>query len=376
MENFIVFSRWQTFKHLNKEALMFYSGIDLHKNMCFITTLDKEGNIIKQQKLPNDELTILNYFFTISKHHNTVVESTSNWYWLSDLLTNHGINMVLAHAKYLKAISYAKVKTDKVDSLTLAQLLRMNLIPIAHQISPCNRGLRDLMRARLRLVGKKTSCLNSVHRLLDKFNLIIPDDRKLNHLSTLEFLPELSDNPEFKFQIDALKEQIRLFYRLIKDLEKSLHPKLIPNPDIQRLLSIPGIGKIVAFTIYLEIDGIERFSDVNKFYSYCRLVPGANNSNKRNKHKSGNKDGNRYLKLAFSEASAKAVQYYKEIRQFHQSKARKKHVSIAWTLVSKELAKICYYTLVNKTEYDNTFKGIQLNRKKSLQWPRLASPDA
>ncbi len=94
-------------------------------------------------------------------------------------------------------------------------------------------------------------------------------------------------------------------YTTYNDLEKSLHPKLIPNDDIQRLLWIPGIGKILAFTIYLEIDGIERFPDVNKFYSYSRLVPGANNSNKKMKHKSGNKDGNRYLKIAFSEASFK-----------------------------------------------------------------------
>ena len=93
------------------------------------------------------------------------MESTSNWYWLSDLLQNHGIGFILAHAKYLKAISYAKVKTDKVDSETLAQLLRLNLIPAAHQISTDKRGMRDLMRARLRLVHKKTSCLNSIHRL-------------------------------------------------------------------------------------------------------------------------------------------------------------------------------------------------------------------
>jgi len=355
---------------------MFYSGIDLHRDMSMITTLNDEGIIIKQEKLPNDEHTILNYFYSIGKQHKAVVESTANWYWLSDLLNDHGIDLILAHAKYLKAISYAKVKTDTVDSRTLAQLLRIDMIPAAHQISASKRGLRDLMRSRLRLVCKKTSCLNSIHRLLGKYNLSIPDNRKLHDLSTLDFIPDLSDDPEFKFQMEALKEQIRLLQRLINDLEKSLHPKLIPNDDIQRLLWIPGIGKILAFTIYLEIDGIERFPDVNKFYSYSRLVPGADNSNKKMKHKSGNKDGNRYLKIAFSEASTRAVQYYKEIKQFHQSKSRKKHISIAWALVSKEIAKICYYVLTNKTDFDNKFKGIELSRVKSLQWPRLASPGA
>jgi transposase len=355
---------------------MYYSGIDLHKDMTFITTIDDSGSVVKQSKLPNEEYAILNYFFSQGRNHKAVVESTSNWYWLSDLLRNHQIEIILAHAKYLKAISYAKVKTDKVDSLILAQLLRMNLIPGAHQISTEKRGLRDLMRARLRLVHKKTSCLNSIHRLLEKFNFAVPNNRPMHELSTLDLLTDLPFNSEYKFQLDILKEQVVLLDRQIKALEKSLHPLLIPNPEIQRLLYIPGIGKVLAFTIYLEVDGIERFPDVNQFYSYCRLVPGSDNSNRKLKHKSGNKDGNKYLKMAFTEAGFRAVQYYKEIKQFYQSKARKKHKTIARNLVAKELAKICFYLLKDKVDFNNTFKGRKLSKEKSKQWPRLTSPAA
>ncbi len=355
---------------------MFYSGIDLHKNMSFITTLDNEGNIVKQDKLPNDEHAILNYFYSIGKHHKVVVECIANWYWLSDLLSNHGIKLVLAHAKYLKAISYAKVKTDKVDSFTLAKLLRINMIPVAHQISPENRDLRDLMRARLKLVRKNTSCQNSIHRIFEKHNITIPDNRKLHDLSTFDLLVDLPLSSDQKFQMDLLKEQIVLLHEQIKNLEQSLHARLLINDDIQRLLWIPGIGRILAFTIYLEVDGIDRFPDVNRFYSYCRLVPGSNNSNKKVKHKSGNKDGNKYLKMAFTEASVRSVQYFKEIKQFYQSKARKKHKCIARNIVAGEIAKICYYVLKTKTDFNNTFKGITLSKRKTMQWPRLASPDA
>ena len=355
---------------------MYYSGIDLHKDMSLITTLNEQGNIIRQEKLPNDEHTILNYFYAIGKQHKVVVECIANWYWLSDLLNDHGIELILAHAKYLKAISYAKVKTDKVDSLTLAQLLRLNMIPVAHQIAPSKRGLRDSMRARLKLVQKNTSCQNSIHRLLEKHNISIPDNRKLHDLSTLDVLVNLPLEQGTQFQLDLLKSQMRLLHEQINSLEKSLHPTLIPNEDIQRLLWIPGIGKILAFTIYLEVDGIERFSDVKHFYSYCCLVPGASNSNKKNKHKSGNKDGNKYLKMAFKEASVRSVQYYKEIKRFYQSKTRRKHKNIARALVAQEIAKTCYYVLKDKTSFNNTFKGITLSRTKTTQWPRLASPDA
>ena len=87
---------------------MRYSGIDLHKRTLAIHTLDGP--------------------------HQAVCECTSLWYWVRDLLVPQGIDLRLARAKYLKAISDAKVKTDAVDAATMAQLLRGQLIPEAHLI--------------------------------------------------------------------------------------------------------------------------------------------------------------------------------------------------------------------------------------------------
>jgi len=303
---------------------MYYSGIDLHKNMSVITTITPDGAIVKQSTVPNTDFAILNYFNPLGVQQKAVVESTSNWYWIRDLLETNHIELILAHAKYLKAISYAKVKTDKVDSQTLAQLLRLNLIPVAHQISQCLRDSRDLMRARLGLVHKKTSCLNRIHRLLEKFNLSIPENRNLHDLSTLDLLSELPLSSLYNFHLNALIEQIRLLHTQINMLEKSLHPSLIPDNDVQRLLHVPGIGKV----------------------------------------------------MAFNEAAFRAVQYFPEIKKYYQSLSRRKHKSIARTLVAKELAKICYHILKNKNDFNNKFKSIELSRIKSKQWPRLASPDA
>jgi transposase len=61
----------------------------------------------------------------------------------------------------LKAVAAAKVKTDPVDALTLAQLLRADLIPEAHMISPELRPYRDLLRTRVRLVQRRTSAKNA-----------------------------------------------------------------------------------------------------------------------------------------------------------------------------------------------------------------------
>lgn len=334
---------------------MYYSGIDLHTDNSFITTQDDAGSVVKRERTDNIDHDILSYFHSLPGPHIAVVESTSGWYWLNDLLEANGIELVLAHAKYLKAIAYAKVKTDKVDSQTLATLLRQNLIPRAHKISRELRGLRDTMRLRLRLVQQRTACLRRIDSIRVKFNTTaVPDP--------------------YRFQLSVLEHTRDTFTNQILALEKSLHPVLIPNDDIQRLLAIPGIGKLTAFTIYLEIDGIERFACDKHFFSYCRLVPAADNSNRRVRHRSS-KDGNKYLKIAFTEAAVHAIQFYPEYKGFYQRLARRTHQAVARTIVAKELARIVYYLLKNKTPYRG-FKGQPISHNKSVAWPRLPNPNA
>ena len=347
---------------------MYYSGIDLHKDNCFITTINDAGELVQQERVANVPEMLLAYFARLGSEHQAVVESTTGWYWLSDLLDTHGIPLVLAHAKYLKAISYAKVKTDKVDSHTLATLLRLDLIPRAHKISRELRDIRDVMRARLRFVQRRTRCIVSIHTIGRKFNC---DDLIVIERRTI---PDVLSGP-YRLQMQMLYQQIALLHEQILTLEKSLHPVLIPNDDIQRLLWVPGIGKTTAFTIYLEIDGIERFSSDKRFVSYCRLVPGAHNSNRTLRQKSGNKDGNKYLKMAFADCAVRAIQYYPEIRAFYKRMLRRTNEPVARAIVAKELARIVYYILKTKNNYRG-FKGQHIGRVKALQWPRLTSPYA
>lgn len=81
------------------------------------------------------------------------------------------IDLRRGHAKYLKAISYAKVKTDAMDAATLAQRLRADLIPEMHMISDTHRETRDVLRARLLLVGRTLRCQRGLHALPGKYSI-------------------------------------------------------------------------------------------------------------------------------------------------------------------------------------------------------------
>jgi transposase len=189
----------------------------------------------------------------------------------------------------------------------------------------------------LTLVERRVGALNSVARLLEKMNV-----------------RDVADLPELvQFQARCHLDQVDLLQAQIEELEKALHPYLVPDEDVQRLLRIPGIGKVCAFTLKLEIDDIARFPSDRAFFSYCRLVPGAGNSGERVRHKRS-REGNRYLKLAFSHGAVRAIQYYPEVREWYRRKKRKKPDPVARALVAKELARIVYHVLRKQEDFNGT----------------------
>jgi transposase len=241
---------------------MLHSGIDLHKNDLVIDTLDGSGNAVAHRRLRAERPLVARYFRSLPGPHRAVVDSTASWYWLADRLEEEDVELTLAHSKLVKAIAYAKVKTDAVDARTLAQLLRVDLVPRAHMISPELRGVRDVLRVRLRLVQKRTRCQNAIASLLAKYNVHSVDE-----------LPDLA-----RLEAECHCQQIALLERQVKRVVKTISPALLDSDPVQHLLRIPGIGRINAFSIYLEIDDIARFPSVKHFLSYARLVPGSSNS--------------------------------------------------------------------------------------------------
>ena len=329
---------------------MMLHAIDLHKQTLEVATMHATGAEEEPQvvRMPACERALGSYLRQWpASGHQVVVETTGSWYWIADVLREHRAELKLAHAAKVQAITAAKVKTDSIDALTLLTMLRLNLVPEAHVISPELRELRDLLRMRLRLIEKRTSLLNSIARLLEKYNR-----------ASVEALPELA-----QVQAGFHQGQISLLRVQIKALEKRIHRELRPNPTVRRLRRIPGIGRLTAWTLYLEIDGIERFASERKFFSYCRLVPGSDNSGTRTRNKRS-RAGNRYLKLAFSHAAVRAVPRYAEVGAAYRKKLRKKNKPLAHAWVRKELARIVYHVLKDDVDYDDTFRGVALSRPK------------
>jgi len=348
---------------------MYYTGIDLHRDTCTCCTLDQAGTTVTVETLPTDPEEITAYFTALPGTHQAVVECTTGWYWLSDLCQALGVELLLAHAKHLKAIAYAKVKTDTVDATTMAHVLRLGFIPEAHQISRERRGLRDLLRHRLRLVETRSRLHTQAQAVLFKFNHGPVAGQYLRDIDQVEGKLATTFPEAYRLQLKTFAAQLQQLDTSLHTIRAQLRTALIQHPDVQHLLTIPGVGLLTALTLYLEIDGIQRFPTVGHFFSYCRLVPGAHNSGGKQAH-ARRKDGNRYLKMACGHAAPKARQYYPVIRRWFERKKRAKGFPIANALLAKELAKSAYYVLRKGEPFHGQWKGQPLDHQKHRHWPQ------
>ena len=138
---------------------MLYTGLDLHKSYSYITTIDDKGQIVGQKKLPSNG-EVIEFIEEFGESMEVAIEATPSWYWLYDQLEYEGFDVKLSHPLRTKAIASAKVKTDKVDSATMAHLLRSDLLPLSYVPERFVRLNRELLRYRASLVKIQSGIVN------------------------------------------------------------------------------------------------------------------------------------------------------------------------------------------------------------------------
>jgi transposase len=339
-----------------------------------LIAINDNGKVLAEDKLNTSPMNLTLFFERITGPVQAVVECTSYWYWVSDWCRRHEIPLTLAHAKMLKAISYAKVKTDAVDARTLAELLRVGLIPEAHQCRAGRRDLRELTRARLRMIGRRSGLQSSLWQLAAKYNVIV-QDVGWRYLGKLRDFLEQQLSPVAWIEAQLLLDQIRLTQDHIMGLEQAIEEQTGFHQQVERLKVLPGFGVVCAWTVVAEIGDITRFPSAKQFTSYCRLVPGSKDSGGKHRHRSKNKDGNRYLRIAFNQAAIIAYRDYPEVKEFYKKVRRRSGKHVARTVVGKELAKIVWHMLSKDEEYKG-FKGRMTRITTQNYWPQPISPGA
>jgi len=322
-----------------------YGGIDLHSNNLVLALLDEQDRVVYQQRLANELSRVLGELEPFQEAvKGLVVESTYNWYWLVDGLQAAGYRVHLANTAAIEQYAGLKHTDDHSDARWLAHLLRLGILPEGHIYPQERRAVRDLLRKRSQLVRQRTTNLLSIQNLLARHTGSTLSANRIKRLSVEELSERLPVAAVARAAASNLAV-LRCLEEQIAALEAEVLAVTREEPPYRGLLTVSGIGRILALTIALETGDIQRFARVGQFASYCRCVDSQKLTNGKKKGEGNVKSGNRYLAWAFVEAANFAVRYEPRVKAFHQRKRARSNAIVAIKAVAHKLARACYYVM-------------------------------
>jgi transposase len=319
-----------------------YVGVDAHRATSHITIMDETGHILKRKQVPSSAAGLRQVLGHYQEPMNAVLEASYTWGPVYDWLDELVDEVILAHPAKVKAIADARIKTDTIDSATLAHLLRANLIPQAYAPSKNIRAIKRVLRQRMFLVRVQTMVKNRIHALLNQHSVERPEVSDLFGKAGLRWLrgaplpePDRRVLDSDLTLLEALQDRISGTTDLLKELAAG-------DQAVRWLSSVPGIGEFLSVLIRYEIADVRRFRTAKRFVSHTGLVPSTYGSGERLVHGHLTKRGNKWLRWAFIEAVSPAIRYSAFLRRHYDRLKARRGTKDARVSTARKLAELAW----------------------------------
>jgi len=319
-------------------------GLDVHKESTYATILDASGKIVNQKRMSNSLVPSYLSSFKIDK---IGMESNNQIVPLYRLLTKKGYDVSISHPKKTRYIAEAKIKSDRVDSKAIAELVRPDALPQAYMPDPETAMLREKIRRRAFLVRTRVRLRVKIRSILTYEGIKPPSDYGLFTLKGVEWLRSLALEP-----IESYLRIIKPLDDEIRQVSKELKETARIDEDVKLLTTVPGVGYYTALLVKSKIGPINRFIDGDKLCSYAGLVPSTYASGGTIRHGSITKEGSRWLRWVMVEAAMTHIHKYDTsiTRAYHRI-AERRGKQVATVAAARRLLMCCWSVLKNKHPY-------------------------
>jgi len=319
-----------------------YVGIDVHRNRSQVAVIDEGGKVLVNRNVTNGVKPVLPVIGGLPAGTPAAYEAAFGWGWLLELLESYGFEPHMVHPLQCKAIASARLKNDKVDAATLAQLLRADLLPEAWIAPPQVRQLRAMLRHRAQLVRLRTLLRNRVHAILAGHGHGRPAGCWSGPGRQWLAAPEL---PAVSREIidgdlalmDALQQPIDRLDREVRQRAKA-------DPRVTVLTQLPGVGMFTALVLLAGIGDISRFGPARKLASWAGLTPTVRGSDRTVRHGHISKQGPAWVRWVLCEA-AQTAKRHPDFAPGYEGTARRRGKKIATTAAARRLITRAYHLL-------------------------------
>ena len=339
-----------------------YIAFDSHKRYTLAEREEVATGRVVQERIEHCPGAVLRYLQGGEAGTAVAVEAMGNWYWIVNEIEQAGKVPQLVHPRKAKLMMGMINKTDKLDVHGLNRLQRNRTLPTVWIAPRELRDLRELTRGRMVFSRQRAGLKNRLQAMLAKYGLWVEGVSDVFGMEGRRRMAKLMTTlPEHAQWISQmLLEQLDLVERQLVEQEEKLRKLLKETPEMERLMSLPGVGLILSGVMALEIGQVSRFGSADRLASYAGTTPRVHSSGGKTHYGSLRPDVNRYLKWALPEA-ANVVALNRDrwalrpgpqqVSRLYQRIRRKKGHAKAVGAVARHLAEASWWVLTKQQEY-------------------------
>jgi transposase len=341
-------------------------GLDVHRSFA-VSAILENGQLRAGERIVLEHDAVVAFARTLRPDDEVVLEATGNTAAVVRLITPHVRKVVIANPVQVRAIAWAKVKTDKIDAGVLAKLHASGFLPEVWSPDDDTQALRRLVAERVQVVSHMTRVKNRIHSVLHA-NLIPPYSGKLFGKGGRAWL---AAQPLPEDQRRTVTRHLDELDRLAADLatlDATLARRALTDPRAERLMTIGGINAVVAISLLAAIGDISRFSSPEKLVSYLGLNPSVRQSGDRPAfHGRITKQGRAHTRAMLVEAAWAAASGPGPLRAFFIRVRDRRGQQVAAVATARKLAVLAWHLLSKEQDYTWTRPALVAWKRRKLE---------
>jgi transposase len=330
---------------------MRHLGLDVHQTFCEVA-IREAGKTYSAGRVATNREALELFAGSLDPTDEVAMEVTGPAMEIARILAPHVARVVVANAQDVRAISHARVKSDRFDARTLADLLAAEMLVSVWVPDAETQALRRRVARRASLVRQRTRAKNEIHATLSRCLLGRAPVGELFGAEGRAWLAAQRLGGEEAETVAGCLRQIDFLDEEIKALDARLAQWAISSPEAKRLMTIPGVGVGVAVTLMAAIGDISRFEGPRQLVAYLGLDPKVRQSGEEApRYGRISKRGNAQARTVLVEAAWMALRAPGPLRAFGERVRARRGAQVAAVAVARKIACLAWQLLSKEEDY-------------------------
>jgi transposase len=331
-----------------------FAGLDVSVKETSVCIVDDTGRIVREAKVASEPEALLQVLTNPVYHFKRIgLEAGPLSQWLFSALAEACLPVICVETRHMRAVLQAQInKTDRNDARGIAQMMRAGLYRPVHVKTSRSQKLRMLLTHRKLLQSQAIAIENDLRATLRNFGL------KVGMVGTVKFEARIKELVENLPDLAVLVEPLLIVRRVLRKQIGILHRRLLTivrDDDVcRRLMTVPGVGPVVALTYRVTVDVPARFRNSKVVGAVFGLTPSKHQSGESSRTGGISRCGDEMMRVMLYEAAQSMLvrsTKWSWLKAWAMKIARRRGMKKAIVALARRLAVIMHRIWVDGTEF-------------------------